>query len=489
MTAFNEPTQWGHTLGNEADVRILPDDTGSTTGLASLSKLFQAINQTPLGAGGKAPERLDFNSLFKILGDYIYFLQNGGVPAYNGSYDYVVGRIVLFTDGNIYKCIQPNTVIVGGETVHVAPDSTAPNPEGTDYWKQLDGEDNSTSLIPNQTIISELPLTDANLHLKDGALLSGSGAYSAYVNLIADLYNGGTASSSFCTEAEWQTSNTNYGFCNKFVYDSVANTVRLPKVNSEHGALIKSYSSGADWYRIYEDGFCEQGGTFASDGLTITLYKPYKDTSYNVSFDFEATSGVLVDTSLDFFVNTSSKAVNQFVPYYFGRNAPSMSTLVLYWTACGYIDISDLQTAPIYEYIVVGTVSKTDIQIDIDNVMTDLALKADRNLTNAIPTNSFANALENANIRTVVETYVNGTSWYRVYSDNWCEQGGKTNAATQVTYLKPYKDNNYTITAVAETTDATASLLGCYNRSTTEVFFTTTNNISPVWWHACGYIS
>lgn len=48
----------------------------------------------------------------------------------------------------------------------------------------------------------------------------------------------------------------------------------------------------------------------------------------------------------------------------------------------------------------------------------------------------------------IVETYINGTSWYRVYSDNWCEQGGiaiiPPTGELTVQLLKPYKDINYT---------------------------------------------
>lgn len=46
----------------------------------------------------------------------------------------------------------------------------------------------------------------------------------------------------------------------------------------------------------------------------------------------------------------------------------------------------------------------------------------------------------------LVESYVNNKSWYRIYSDGWCEQGGQitvTEAATNITLLKSYKDNNY----------------------------------------------
>ena len=44
---------------------------------------------------------------------------------------------------------------------------------------------------------------------------------------------------------------------------------------------------------------------------------------------------------------------------------------------------------------------------------------------------------------TVVKTYRNGTSWYRIWSDGWCEQGGNTQSAVNgkytITLLKPYK--------------------------------------------------
>ena len=49
----------------------------------------------------------------------------------------------------------------------------------------------------------------------------------------------------------------------------------------------------------------------------------------------------------------------------------------------------------------------------------------------------------------IKETYVNGTSWYRIWSDNWCEQGGLsgvvngTSAYTVVQLLRPYRDVNY----------------------------------------------
>ena len=41
----------------------------------------------------------------------------------------------------------------------------------------------------------------------------------------------------------------------------------------------------------------------------------------------------------------------------------------------------------------------------------------------------------------IVENYKSDASWYRVWSDGWIEQGGRTNAKT-ITFLKPFSDAN-----------------------------------------------
>lgn len=42
----------------------------------------------------------------------------------------------------------------------------------------------------------------------------------------------------------------------------------------------------------------------------------------------------------------------------------------------------------------------------------------------------------------IVENYKSDASWYRVWSDGWIEQGGRTNAKT-ITFLKPFSDADY----------------------------------------------
>ena len=58
----------------------------------------------------------------------------------------------------------------------------------------------------------------------------------------------------------------------------------------------------------------------------------------------------------------------------------------------------------------------------------------------------------NGKVAVVVQNYKNGTSWYRVYSDGWIEQGGiisvpefTTSINRTVTLLKKFSDTNYTV--------------------------------------------
>ena len=131
MAVFNEPTKWQTSLVNSGDANVIPQSTPVGTGEASFDDGFPQITQIPIGAGGIAPDRKDFNGLFKILGDWIFFNQNGGVSTYSENFDYVAGRVVLYND-NIYKCIQAN----GVSSTVVAPDS------GTEYWQRLDNNNN-----------------------------------------------------------------------------------------------------------------------------------------------------------------------------------------------------------------------------------------------------------------------------------------------------------------------------------------------------------
>ena len=131
--ATTEPQKWAATLGNTADVNAIPATTPSGSGRASFSGLFPPVTQLPLDQGGIAPERGDFNALFKYLGEYLFYLMQGGMFSYSTDYDYTAGNLVMH-GGSLYLCIASN-----------GPGSAIKYPTDAAYWRQLalSGEDSS----------------------------------------------------------------------------------------------------------------------------------------------------------------------------------------------------------------------------------------------------------------------------------------------------------------------------------------------------------
>ena len=123
--ATTEPQKWTATLGASADVNVLPATTPTGSGRASTSGLFPPVTQLPLDQGGIAPERGDFNALFKYLGEYLFYLMQGGTFSYSTDYDYTAGNLVMH-GGSLYLCIASN-----------GPGSAIKYPTDTAYWRQL----------------------------------------------------------------------------------------------------------------------------------------------------------------------------------------------------------------------------------------------------------------------------------------------------------------------------------------------------------------
>lgn len=96
----------------------------------------------------------------------------------------------------------------------------------------------------------------------------------------------------------------------------------------------------------------------------------------------------------------------------------------------------------------------------------------------------------------IIETYSNGTTWYRIWSDGWCEQGGKYyNNNTAISFLKPFKNTIYSV--MTQCTDVSPNdgiYQSCWTNKTTTGFtgwITYGNNLASdieTDWYAFGYI-
>lgn len=129
-----------------------------------------------------------------------------------------------------------------------------------------------------------------------------------------------------------------------------------------------------------------------------------------------------------------------------------------------------------------GTVTNVG-STDVVNISTGLAQAETR-----------ISALENHGAgATVVESYRNGTKWYRVWSDGWIEQGGQLNKnATQtVTLLKPFVDAQYHLLILPNY--GTGTIVWdeiCYRTDSADNYARTTTSfrVGPKVgdWYACG---
>lgn len=204
-----------------------------------------------------------------------------------------------------------------------------------------------------EIVTSTIPLTDAGLHLLDGALIQGSGSYGAFVDYIADLVT--DYPDLFCTEAQWQQSVTDYGVCGKFVYDSTNNTVRLPKITG----IIEGTTDATALGDLVEAGLPNIEGelkTFVDLGRdegTGAIRRVDDGSKYQGT---NTGSGTKYD-GFDFDASRSSSIYGN-------------STTV------------QPQTIKTLYYIVIATSTQTQIQVDIDEIATDLNGKADVDLTN-----------------------------------------------------------------------------------------------------------
>lgn len=279
--------------------------------------------------------------------------------------------------------------------------------------------------------------------------------------------------------------------------DKENNRVFMPRRAERR--LIKSakdLDNLGSWYNLYSDGWCEQGGKIGTVDANwrtreINLLIPYKDVNYTVHVNTGNTAHA------DEPCLGANKTPSSFecFPHNAGGNAN--------WSARGYTNQID---DSIKHYIVVGntegevsSVNATDITTSENDTIpmgqcvhinggtqpSPAWLVADGMFRNGAMYPSFYQYLVNnvdnthiidfANIvegtdytkcfivnqdnmtfklpirteeRRLVYEYSNGTEWVNLYSDGWCEQGGRATISSyyaNITFLKQFVDTNYNI--------------------------------------------
>lgn len=311
-----------------------PTNTQDVATIQALSAYDEGWNSAVITSRNYPPIE-EVNGVLKTISYQTCYMLQEGIPEYDIGTEYSNTSIVKSVNGtrlDFYISLQNNNV------GHALSD--------TDYWAKatLNAGKNIGEIVT-----SVIPLSDSGLHLLDGTVLSGSGVYADFVNYIASIYD--ASLSYFTTEADWQNSVSTYGVCGKFVYDSVNNTVRLPKIVgfiegasgvSVLGGLTQAGLPNITGYFTMETQGVKFGGAFyKGESTTSGNSSPAGDTDQYVRFNASRSSAV----------------------YGKSNTVQPQSIKVLY-------------------YIVLANDVKNTLQVDIDEIATDLNGKADVDFTN-----------------------------------------------------------------------------------------------------------
>lgn len=263
-----------------------------------------------------------------------------------------------------------------------------------------------------------------------------------------------------CTYSEYEADIATYGQCAKFAVDTANETFRVPLIKD--GAVIQQAMSNGELGKSYNAGLPNIEGEFGGAELQFT---PASGAFYQIGTE----KGSAQDGT-DFAVGFDASRSN---PIYGNSDTVQPNAVALRY------------------FVVVANGSINQSMMDWSQWASNLQGKLNADHSN--DTKPY-----------IVETYVNGTSWYRVYSDGWCEQGGvatgaSNNTGNAVTFMKTYANTNYTLQTSGLTrqanTFANATGLWVKVRNLTVTGFsactgyTSTGNAYEFSWEAKGYIS
>lgn len=417
---------WGSITGNLSDQTDLNDELidlqTQIDAIVSSSDVFDIVG-TYAELQAYDITTVPVNDIVKVLVDsthggaatYYRCVETGGVKSWSyigseGAY-YTKGEAdALFATLNDIPTVGNGTITIQQDGQNVGTFTT--NQSGNSTISLTGGSSRNIGEIVTSTV----PLSDAGLHLLDGSLISGSGSYADFITYIAELAT--DYPNLFCTEADWQQSVTDYGVCGKFVYDSVNNTVRLPKYNS------KIYTGGGT-APVVGNGYALGITNGVGEGILCKA-----DANYTTIRNNPLPSNLNVNTATGVIPGWKT----------FGALGVTSDS-----SKSGLIaQLSDITTSVDgYYYIVIATSTKTDIQVDIDQIATDLNGKADVDLTNctnianikmahnAMPSNTYIDLTLGASGSTYTAPadgwfYVNkiaGADWHYVTITNTSKAG------------------------------------------------------------------
>lgn len=244
-------------------------------------------------------------------------------------------------------------------------------------------------------------LDDERFTLLDGKTISRIGTYEAFCNKVVEKVQAGTWKA--CTEEEFNLEVSETGQCGKFVVSN--DYVRIPKLGNSlcSGVIDGTIAVVGNGMTLGLTNGNSYAGTGGNGNLGLVAYGEL----YGNGNDVTPPSGTQIVGTLGVTTDPTKSGVE-----------------------------AKINSVEVFYYMVISTEGQTaSVEVDINKVYEDLNIKANTSLSNVA-----------SNIDYVVESYNEGSNWYRVYKSGWVEQGGRTTAISSatVTLLKPMIDANYT---------------------------------------------
>lgn len=257
-----------------------------------------------------------------------------------------------------------------------------------------------------------------------------------------------------------------------YILDTAKKRFKLPR--GRNTRIVKSYKDDSRWYRLYADGWVEQGGLFDTPNNTagveknVVLPLPMANDKYTATIGIHNTTN---DTGVYLFV--ASKTTTAIT---FKSNISSASLADQNWRVSGYADVDSTQAGDKYLYFYVGLFSKTAIEQTAGITSEQLNNKVD---------------IGHQVIAFQAPTAENNYTWCRKYADGWVEQGGVEVLTgvkeKQITFPVVMRDNNYTPSVTAAwSSSASGQLEGCDNLQTTGMRLTASYVGITLWWQVNG---
>ena len=102
------PTLITTPFAQSGDKTTPPNTNTPSDGRFSQTLGFPPVTAIPLGSGGKAPKREDFNGAFNMLSNIVFYAQKGWIFQWDNSQSYYAGCIVRY-NGDLYACTSDVT--------------------------------------------------------------------------------------------------------------------------------------------------------------------------------------------------------------------------------------------------------------------------------------------------------------------------------------------------------------------------------------------